>query len=462
MMAGLTVSLPPGCTAERAWIVDVLLGEFLGLRYRMVSGKPGVVEITGEDRHLEIADVFFPLAAAHWLEVASLPIEPLARLTRIDDQQGLGRAGIDLPVLYGNTNTNISEERIHFGFDLFGTAFFLLSRYEEAIVDERDEYDRFPARASLAFREGFLNRPIINEYLEVLWHAMSRLWLGLERRSHGFEVQVSADVDAPYCHGVKSLYHALRRSAGDLVKRRNPLQAVATNLNHFAFSRGHYYLDPHYRYFDWIMDENEKVGNRVTFYFIADHTSDDKDGCYELTEPAIIDLIRRIDSRGHEIGLHPSFNTYKDCDQTVREADRLRLVLEREVPRQAAIGTRQHYLRWDVMYTPSNHEAAGLTHDASLSFADHAGFRSGTCYEYTMYSLADRRPLAVAARPLVVMECTVIDKMYMNLGAGTAAASYIDELKDTCRLYGGIFSILWHNSRLSTAGERKLYSSSIS
>jgi hypothetical protein len=41
-------------------------------------------------------------------------------------------------------------------FDLFAAAFYLLSRYEEYLSQEKDQYGRFPAEASLAFKAGFL------------------------------------------------------------------------------------------------------------------------------------------------------------------------------------------------------------------------------------------------------------------------------------------------------------------
>ena len=52
----------------------------------------------------------------------------------------------------------------------------MLSRYEEAVLLDRDDHDRFPATASIAYKTGFLDRPIIDEYVEILWVAMKRVW----------------------------------------------------------------------------------------------------------------------------------------------------------------------------------------------------------------------------------------------------------------------------------------------
>ena len=45
---------------------------------------------------------------------------------------------------------------------MFGSAFFMLTRYEELVVADRDQYGRFPAAASVAGREGFLGVPVVD------------------------------------------------------------------------------------------------------------------------------------------------------------------------------------------------------------------------------------------------------------------------------------------------------------
>ena len=49
----------------------------------------------------------------------------------------------------------------------------MLTRYEELVVPDRGAHDRFPAAASVAVREGFLEIPIVDAYVELLWGALS-------------------------------------------------------------------------------------------------------------------------------------------------------------------------------------------------------------------------------------------------------------------------------------------------
>ncbi|MGB1307673.1 MAG: DUF7033 domain-containing protein, partial [Oceanihabitans sp.] len=47
-------------------------------------------------------------------------------------------------------------------FDIFAASFYLLSRYEEYLPHVKDDYGRFTAEESLAFKNNFLNQPIVD------------------------------------------------------------------------------------------------------------------------------------------------------------------------------------------------------------------------------------------------------------------------------------------------------------
>ena len=103
-------------------------------------------------------------------------------------------------------------------------------------------------------------------------------------------------------------------------------------------------------------------------------------------------------------------------------------------------------------------EECGIKLDLSLSFADHAGFRCGVCYEYPLFDLLSGRKLTLREKPLVVMECSVIDARYMGLGTGEKSFEFIKSLMDTVALFDGDFVLLWHNQRFEDNAETKLYS----
>ena len=116
-----------------------------------------------------------------------------------------------------------------------------------------------------------------------------------------------------------------------------------------------------------------------------------------------------------------------------------------------------HYLRWETPTTLHGWEQAGMTYDSTLSYADHAGFRCGTCHEYPAFDPVARRPLALRTRPLIAMDCTVMASRYMGLGTSEAAYDAFAKLRRACERVNGNFTLLWHHTQVVTSQERELY-----
>ncbi len=167
--------------------------------------------------------------------------------------------------------------------------------------------------------------------------------------------------------------------------------------------------------------------------------------------------MKRIHKRGHEIGFHASYNSFRNPDQIEKEFKRLISVTEEEKIYQESWGGRQHYLRWEAPTTWQAWEEAGLTYDSTLTYADHVGFRCGVCFEYPVFNLLQRKTLQLRERPLIIMEGTMFGKEYMGLSY-EESFSLLLRLVETCKLFNGHFSLLWHNSRLPSKRELELYS----
>jgi hypothetical protein len=182
------------------------------------------------------------------------------------------------------------------------------------------------------------------------------------------------------------------------------------------------------------------------------------DGNYKIDNHLIKDLILTIHNRGHHIGLHPSYTAGLDEKRMKIELARLRKVFYELKINEDSIGARMHYLRWFVNETWEMLDNMNLEHDATLGYADHIGFRASTCHPFKAYSLSKRKVFDMEVRPLIVMEASAIDPVYMNYGSNDEAHEQIIQLKKKCDDVFGIFSLLWHNSRLIKTEERALFS----
>jgi hypothetical protein len=433
----LVVRHPRGYEAERRYAYDVVLKEFLGLEATFVPEDRRDVELTlaGDETGaaVTVADVLFATPETAWLTSASLPSEPLARCRDLDPRR-------PLPVLYGTPTAE--------GIDIFGSVFFLLTRYEELVSDTRDGHERFPASASIAMREGFIDRPLANEYVESLWTRLSAAWPRLTRRKRTYALRLSHDVDVPLYRAPR--HEARGRARRDVKRDHAPLLAIRRVVNAYVPNLIPKSLDLA-NTFDWLMRASEELGLRSAFYFIAGRSAGPIDGSYEIDDPWILGLLARIHSRGHEIGVHPSYNTFLDAGRTRSEVERLRRACNAAGVGEVVRGGRQHYLRWRNPETWQNWEEAGLEYDSTLAFADRVGFRSGTCYEHPVFNLRTRTALRLRERPLVVMDASLLE--YQQVGLDAIPAE-VTRLAETVRRFDGEMTLLWHNDRL---GSRRAY-----
>lgn len=446
----LRIAHPATFSHERNWIFQFVFGDVLGIEYTAQAGDIAATQLQLNGKYLTLADVFFSAHVDDWGRKFTAPGLPL----KFWPYQIV--ADTPTPVLFGSDQQRQDDNGLSLGIDIFGAAFFMLSRYEEIVNPVRDSHDRFPASASFAQQAGYLERPIVDEYIEILWASMQTVWPNLQRKQHSGKINVTCDVDHPYDASAKSLATTLRATAADVIKRRNPTLARKRALN-FVFSRqGDYRFDP-FNNFDWYMDACEQNGHRATFYFIAGHSGGAIDGCYTLDERYIQRLLHRISQRGHEIGVHGSYNTWRDAAQVARERQALISSCEKAGADASVRSNRQHYLRWSTLDTPDVLDAAGYDYDSSGSFADRAGFRNGTARKFHMWSWQKNKPLRLQQKPLIMMESSVIAERYLGLGYSEATLKHMQMLKHRSLQYGGDFTMLWHNSHISSPKDKFLF-----
>jgi hypothetical protein len=351
-----------------------------------------------------------------------------------------------------------AEHVIH--YDILGLTYWMLARVEEIGRTDLDNHNRFPAVYSHAYKHGYLDRPVVDEWLNVLGQVIQRQWPGIELKQHSFSIKLSHDVDQPSLYAFKPWRSVARMMAGHIIKRRDPKAFFTAPYVKLASKNELIAADP-YNTFDWLMDVSEANNLQSAFYFICGRTNQTYDADYEPEHPAIRKLMRRIHERGHEIGLHPSYNTFQSQELLKKEADRLKRICAEKGIYQTQWGGRMHYLRWEQPTTLRAWVEADMNYDSTLGYADRPGFRCGTCHEYPAFDPLMQQSLSLRIRPLIVMECSVIDEAYAGLGVTEEALVLINTLKQRCIEVGGVFALLWHNSYLRSHALENMYSRSL-
>jgi hypothetical protein len=323
--------------------------------------------------------------------------------------------------------------------DLLASALLTLSRYEETVSSERDVHGRFPARHSVAVRDGFLDRPIVDEYGLALEQALSYLLPGWQPAERRLCAKISHDIDWT---GLPINPTGAALHIGHMIRHRKPLATVRDLL---GWAAG---LEPAY-----LKSVREIVRLALerdldsAVYWMAAPTSL-RDSGYDPRHPMIRDVITWLQDQGVEMGIHPGYRTFRSPGQLSREVQTLREALGEQ-----SLGGRQHYLRW-CPDTWLHWERCGLVYDTTVGYAEQIGFRAGTCIPYRPWLLAPGREGNLVEIPLLVMDGTLLYHMALTHHESVEA---IRRLVGQCRVVGGVFTLLWHNSSLSDPAYGDLY-----
>jgi hypothetical protein len=327
------------------------------------------------------------------------------------------------------------EKTVVFYADIVAATFFMLSRWEEMIGVAQDIHGRFPGTASVAFRQNFLERPIVDEYALILQKWLQTLCPGWEPRSHRFSIKLSHDIDTVY--PFSNLNEFIRSVGGDFLKRRG-IQHVWRTAKDGLWQLFGPKRTSCYRNISLLASLSVRHGLKSAFYFMTAKPSQFDRG-YDITSLVVKDCVDDLRRRGFEIGFHAGYHALNDPACLAAEKARLDNVLG-----ITKYGGRQHYLRFKVPVTWWYWEQVGLTYDSTMTYAEHEGFRCGTCHPFRPFDLQQNRELNLVELPLIVMDRTL--QTYRELSPLQGEAK-IMSLAQRCRRVGGIFTLLWHNTR---------------
>jgi len=406
----IKITIPSNNTAERKYILDIIFDEFLGLKFDVIENndcKDWIIEFENKQA-LTIEDTFFSKYPKNldYLKLENIPFK-------------------------------IEE------LDIFAASFFMLTRWEEYVNKNRDSHKRFPASESLAFKQGFLDRPIVNEYVDMLKRMLLELDSNLTFKKREYRILLTHDVDAPLKY--TNLKSGLREIVGDIIKRKNIKLSIKNIIQKIKVTLG-VEKDP-FDNFDYIMDVSEKVGVKSYFFFMGKGLTK-FDNMYNSGDKFTNDLIKKIKSRGHHIGIHPTYDAYNNVAQFTKEKQEL----EKNLDTNITFG-REHFLRFEVPTTWQIWEDHGMSWDSTLSFADKEGFRCGVCYTYSVFNVLTRKKLNLKEKPLIVMEGSFAT--YQPNIKPIEMENKIKLLIEEVKKYNGEFVFLWHNSSFNTAQWKK-------
>ncbi len=336
-----------------------------------------------------------------------------------------------IPTLFANNGECIP-------FDLFSAAFYLASRYEEYLPFTPDAHERFEAKESIAFREGFLKLPVIDLWCQLLARTLSIEPQCPRIQPGHYRFLLTVDIDQPWAFKNKGFIYATGSLIRELLQLR-PYMFYRRLITVLGVKS-----DPADTF--TFLSEVQKQLQQPIRYFALCQNRKPFDTNLSLHKKAFATLLKKL-SQNSIVGIHPSYASQGSSEVLDAEIQFLATTLG-YLPEIS----RQHFLKLHLPVTYRSLLFRRIHTDYSMGFAASTGFRSGLAREHFFYDLPLEQETSLRLKPLHMMDRTLLD--YEKLTPEEAMGEYA-YFTEVVRSVGGELVCLWHNESLCNRREWK-------
>jgi hypothetical protein len=317
-------------------------------------------------------------------------------------------------------------------FDIFAASFYLLSRYEEYLPHVQDMHERFPVEESLAFKNNFLEKPLVDIWAYKFLEILKEKFPTYNYQKRNFKLISTIDVDTAFAYKHKGVMRTLGGYFLDVFgfKFVNIWHRLLTNLN--------FRKDP-YNTFSILLELKKKHKVTTLFFFlVGDYTTYDKN--ISFSNNKFKSLIKSVADYA-KIGLKPSYFSLKNDEKLKKEKLRLEGIINTPI-----VFSRQHFLRLIIPETYQSLIDLDIQEDYTMGYAKKAGFRASTCTPFYFYDLDFEIKTPLKLYPFAFMDFALKD--FMELTNKESLQKIID-LKSEVQKVDGTFISIFHNETLS-------------
>ena len=319
--------------------------------------------------------------------------------------------------------------RSNIPFDIFAASFFLLSRYEEYLPFVKDAHGRFPPTESIAYKNDFLQIPVVDIWAYKLLDKLLERFPELQFKKRGYRYSSIIDVTTSHCFAFRGLVRSLAGLILDLgtFKLKRVVQRIAVWLK--------IRKDP-YDNFETLMGYHKEFNSKSIFFFqFADYSTYDKNVSPDNNKFKY--LIKSVADYS-TVSLAASYSSFSDLDLLRQEKRRLSDVIHRPVQK-----SRMRYNRVDIPLTYRDLVEAEFTDDYTMGYTHVIGFKAGTCSPFNFYDIHME-----IQQPIKIHPFAVHDYALVNAKTKDEVLSKLDGIYRQTREVNGEFTTVFSNELL--------------
>jgi hypothetical protein len=333
-------------------------------------------------------------------------------------------------------------------YDIFAASFYLISRYEEYLPHVKDAHGRYTASESLAFKNGFLEKPVIDIWAFKLLERLKEKFPDFTYKKRTYKYISTIDIDNAFAYKHKNFIRTLGGFINDLIRVR--LLDVWYRFTVILNIK----KDPFDTFQRILRVKNIAEIQTIFFCSVGDYTTFDTNvsaskNKYRLLIKELVDYA--------DVGLHPSYFAMQNGALLKKEKERLESITNTPVTK-----SRQHYLRFSLPETYQQLIDLEILEDHSMGYASRVGFRASTCTPFYFYDLDFEIQTPLKIFPFALMDTTLND--YLK-NTPKQSLGKIRDLRNEVKAVNGTFITLFHNESLSNhlrwKGWKRLYESMI-
>jgi len=326
-------------------------------------------------------------------------------------------------------------------FDIFAAAFYLITRYEEYLSHEKDEYGRYSHTNSIAYKQGFLHLPLVNFWMRELFqvHKFTSSQVHeppLTFHHSPFTIDDSRftfiptyDIDIAYAYKDKGMARNIGGFCKDLLTGK--WKQLAERIKVYN-GMGH---DPFDTY-QWLHELHEKYRLKPEYFFLLAA----KNKLYDKNIPPNTKEMHRLvlqHAQKYPVGIHPSWQSGDDEGLLSQEIETLASITKKPVTK-----SRQHYIRMEIPSTYRLLISKGFNEEYSMGYGSINGFRASVASPFYWYDVEHDVKTNLLIHPYCYMEANSFFEQHYT---AEQAAVELQQYHDAVKAVGGELITIFHN-----------------